>query len=98
MSSDAHATTDEHRQALARPPAKLRVHDVVLHGPRVLLRPLTEDDWAPLLAWNNDPEVLEFAEGDDVRSRTLDEGAAHLALDIRQRALLSHGTRRRAHR
>ena len=37
------------------------------------LRPLTEDDWAPLLAWNNDPEVLEFAEGDDVRSRTLDE-------------------------
>ena len=73
MSSDAHATTDEHRQALARPPAKLRVHDVVLHGPRVLLRPLTEDDWAPLLAWNNDPQVLEFAEGDDVQSRTLDE-------------------------
>ena len=73
MSSDAHATTDEHRRALARPPAKLRVHDVVLHGPRVLLRPLTEDDWAPLLAWNNDPQVLEFAEGDDVQSRTLDE-------------------------
>ena len=73
MSSDAHATTDEHRQALARPPAKLRMHDVVLHGPRVLLRPLTEDDWAPLLAWNNDPEVLDFAEGDDVQSRTLDE-------------------------
>ena len=73
MSSDAHATTDEHRQALARPPAKLRVHDVVLHGPRVMLRPLTEDDWAPLLAWNNDPQVLEFAEGDDVQSRTLDE-------------------------
>ena len=73
MSSDAHATTDEHRQALARPPAKLRVHDVVLHGPRVRLRPLSEDDWATLLAWNNDPQVLEFAEGDDVQSRTLDE-------------------------
>ena len=39
----------------------------------MLLRPLTEDDWAPLLTWNNDPQVLEFAEGDDVQSRTLDE-------------------------
>ena len=73
MSGDAHATTDEHRQALARPPAKLRTHSITLRGPRLLLRPLTEDDWAPLLAWNNDPEVLEFAEGDDVQSRTLDE-------------------------
>ncbi len=73
MSSDAHATTDEHRQALARPPAKILTHDVTLHGPRVLLRPLTEDDWAPLLTWNNDPEVSEFAEGDDAQSSTLDD-------------------------
>ena len=59
------------------------------------LRPLTEDDWAPLLAWNNDPEVLEFAEGDDSAVTHAGRGAAHLALDFRQRALLSHGTRRR---
>ena len=39
----------------------------------MLLRPLTEDDWAPLLAWNNDPSVLQWSEGDDVRSRALDE-------------------------
>ncbi|MCY3913804.1 MAG: GNAT family N-acetyltransferase [Chloroflexi bacterium] len=73
MSSDAHATTDEHRRALAHPPATLRVHDVTLRGPRLALRPLTEDDWAPLLAWNNDPEVLAWAEGDEIESRTLDE-------------------------
>ena len=73
MSSDAHATTHEHRQALAQPPATLRTHEVTLRGPRLLLRPLTEDDWAPLLAWNNDPEVLAWAEGDEIESRTLDE-------------------------
>ena len=73
MSRDAHATTDEHREALAHPPATLGPHDVTLRGPRLLLRPLTEDDWAPLLAWNNDPEVLAWAEGDEVQSRTLDE-------------------------
>lgn len=73
MSRDAHATTDEHREALAHPPATLGPHDVTLRGPRLLLRPLTEDDWAPLLAWNNDPEVLAWAEGDEIESRTLDE-------------------------
>lgn len=73
MSSDAHATTEEHRKALAHPPATLRVHDVTLRGPRLLLRPLTEDDWAPLLDWNNDPEVLAWTEGDEIESRTLDE-------------------------
>ena len=73
MSSDAHATTEEHRRALAHPPATLRVHDVTLRGPRLLLRPLTEHDWAPLLAWNNDPEVLAWAEGDEIESHTLDE-------------------------
>ncbi len=73
MSSDAHVTTDEHRQALARPPATIRAHAVTLHGPRLLLRPLTESDWESLLAWNNDPEVLAWAEGDAIETRTLDE-------------------------
>ena len=73
MSSDAHATTDEHRQGLAQPPATLRTHDVTLRGPRLLLRPLTEDDWAPLLAWNDDPEVLAWFEGNEIESSTLDE-------------------------
>jgi RimJ/RimL family protein N-acetyltransferase len=32
---------------------------------------MTEDDWDLLLKWNNDPDVLYWAEGDDVTSRTL---------------------------
>ncbi len=66
-------TTPEHRRALARPPTKLQTHDVTLRGPRGLLRPLTEDDWAPLLAWNNDPSVLQWSEGNEGQSSTLDE-------------------------
>ena len=52
---------------------KLREHKIVLRGERVVLRPLTEDDWGVLLRWNSDPEVLYFAEGDDVSSYTLDQ-------------------------
>jgi len=44
----------------------LRQHRVTLRGKRVRLRPLTEEDWDLLLKWNNDPEVLYFAEGDEV--------------------------------
>jgi RimJ/RimL family protein N-acetyltransferase len=52
---------------------KLRPHAITLHGDRVTLRPLTEDDWDLLLAWNSDPEVLYYAEGDDVGAYTLVE-------------------------
>ena len=52
---------------------RLCTHAVTLCGAHVVLRPMTEDDWETLLAWNNDPEVLYFAEGDDVRSRSLAE-------------------------
>ncbi len=57
---------------------KLRSHDMVLRGQTrdgigVCLRPMTEADWGILLKWNNDPEVLYYAEGDDVTSRSLEE-------------------------
>jgi RimJ/RimL family protein N-acetyltransferase len=52
---------------------KLRTHDVTLRGDRVVLRPMAEDDWHILLPWNNDPEVLYFAEGDDVSSRDMED-------------------------
>jgi hypothetical protein len=32
---------------------KLREHDVVLWGERVVLRPMTEGDWDTLLKWNS---------------------------------------------
>lgn len=51
---------------------KLREHKIVLNGERVELRPLTENDWDILLRWNNDPEVLYYAEGDDISSSSLD--------------------------
>jgi len=34
---------------------------------------MTEDDWAILLKWNSNPDVLYFAEGDDVSAYTLDQ-------------------------
>ena len=34
---------------------------------------MTEADWILLLKWNNDPEVLYYAEGDDITSRPLEE-------------------------
>jgi RimJ/RimL family protein N-acetyltransferase len=34
---------------------------------------MAENDWDILLKWNRDPEVLYFAEGDDVNSYTLEQ-------------------------
>ena len=51
----------------------LREPAVSLSGDHVVLRPMTEGDWDSLERWNNDPEVLWFSEGDDVRSRPLEE-------------------------
>jgi RimJ/RimL family protein N-acetyltransferase len=40
----------------------LREHDVILRGDRIVLRPMTEDDWDILLKWNSDPEVLYYCD------------------------------------
>ena len=53
--------------------AELQTHDVVLRGGCVTLRPMTEDDWGLLLAWNNDPEVMEHVESDGFTPRSLSE-------------------------
>lgn len=53
--------------------SRLCMHDVVLTGRRVRLRPMTEADWPTLLRWNQDPDVLRYAEGDDVQGYTVDE-------------------------
>ena len=52
---------------------ELRQHDVRLSDGPLLLRPMTEDDWDVLLKWNNDPDVLYFAEGGNVTSRSLED-------------------------
>ena len=52
---------------------RLRRHWVTLDGQGVRLRPMTEDDWGTLYRWNNDPEVLYYAEGDDVSGYSMEE-------------------------
>ena len=39
----------------------------------IALRPLTEEDWDILLRWNNDPEVLFFADSGYVASYTMEK-------------------------
>lgn len=53
--------------------AELQTHDVVLRGEYVTLRPMTEGDWDSLLAWNNDPQVMEHVESDGFAPRSLSE-------------------------
>jgi len=54
-------------------PLRLHTHGVTLTGGRLRLRPLTEADWGVLLPWYQDAEVLYYAEGDAVTSRSLEE-------------------------
>ena len=50
---------------------KIREHTISLHGEKTSLRPLTEKDWDILIKWNSDPEVLYYAEGENITSRDL---------------------------
>jgi RimJ/RimL family protein N-acetyltransferase len=50
-------------------PNVLRTHDVHLTGERVTLRPMTEDDWDCVCAWNADPGVLRWTDGPDAAPR-----------------------------
>jgi aminoglycoside 6'-N-acetyltransferase len=65
---------------------ELRTHKINLEGvsprrTRIRLRPLTKNDWDLLFKWNNDPEVLYYAEEDDIPSYTL-EGIKHLYCSV----------------
>ncbi|HUW58606.1 MAG TPA: GNAT family N-acetyltransferase [Planctomycetota bacterium] len=66
---------------------RLRSHNVTLSAGRLTLRPMTEDDWDILMKWNTDPDVLYYAEGDDVTSRTLEETQA-IYRGVSQRAFV----------
>jgi RimJ/RimL family protein N-acetyltransferase len=43
-------------------PDEIRTHDLHLRGERIALRPMTENDWEHVLAWNADPEVLVWSD------------------------------------
>ena len=51
----------------------LRIHSITLQDTNLALRPMTENDWDLLLKWNNDADVLYYAEGDDIESRSLED-------------------------
>ena len=53
--------------------SRLRTHEATLRGARVTLRPLTEADWDLLLGWNNDPEVMKYADASDFEATTKQE-------------------------
>ena len=54
-------------------PPSLNTHSIHLHTPRLHLRPMTDADWDILLRWNQDPDVLYYADGTEVTAYTLDE-------------------------
>ena len=54
-------------------PPSLNTHPVYLHTPRLHLRPMTDADWDILLRWNQDPDVLYYADGAEVTAYTLDQ-------------------------
>ena len=52
---------------------RLRAHDFRLTDGDLTLRPMSEEDWPLVEAWNSDPEVVFFAESEDVTGRPLAE-------------------------
>lgn len=52
---------------------KLKEHNYILNGQRVVLRPLTEEDWQVIARWETDPEVIYWADSDPKETRTLEE-------------------------
>ncbi len=66
---------------------RLRTHGVHLASGRLRLRPLTEADWDTLFVWNNDPEVLYYAEGGDITSWSMD-AMKRMYCDTSRKALI----------
>jgi RimJ/RimL family protein N-acetyltransferase len=66
---------------------RLRAHGVYLTSGRLCLRPLTEADWDTLFVWNNDPEVLYYAEGGDITSWSM-EAMKRMYRDTSRKALI----------
>jgi len=64
-------------------PSVLRTHDVHLKGERVTLRPMTEQDWEHVCAWNADLEVLYWYDAPDAvpkRPEEIKEGYRGISL------------------
>ncbi len=51
----------------------LPTHDFILADGSLVLRPMTEDDWDTIAAWNNDPAVMWFTDNGAASKRSLKE-------------------------
>ncbi len=51
---------------------RLVVHNIRLAERKISLRPMTEADWDNLYEWNNDPEILYFADSEAIESMTME--------------------------
>jgi len=51
----------------------IKQHTLCLRGKKTLLRPFTDEDIHIALPWNQDAEVLYYAEANEVTSHTLEE-------------------------
>lgn len=65
---------------------RLATHAISLSDGDLSLRPMTEDDWPDLVRWNQDPEVLYFADGADVEYYSA-EGTQAIYRGVSQDAL-----------
>lgn len=66
---------------------RLRAQDITLTGDRVVLRPMTEEDWPLILSINNDPEVGYFTEGGEWQPYSLAR-LQHIYRGISEHALM----------
>ncbi len=64
---------------------KISLRNKTVQGHYIKFRPMTEGDWGILFKWNNDPDVLYYAEGDNVTSRKL-EDVQHIYRSVSQQA------------
>ncbi len=64
---------------------QLRQHTITLQGERVILHPMTEDDWEILLKWNSDPEVIYFSDGGNITPHNL-QGVQQIYRGVSQNA------------
>ena len=64
---------------------RLSEHSIRLTGERVVLRPMTENDWDILMKWNNDADVIYFSDGENVTGHSLEQ-VQHIYRSVSQNA------------
>lgn len=72
----------------------MRTHAITLRRGRIVLRPMDEGDWTPLVTWNNDPEVLDLHRRRRRHRAITGRGAGDLSRRVAGRARVHDRVRR----